>query len=341
MGIAFKDIILGKEIDIKTLKGKTLIIDTFNLLYQFLSSIRSRDGSLLTDSQGNVTSHLIGLFSRITNLLQYDLKLVFVFDGEPPSLKQKERERRKQSKIQAQKKYETAKAKEDIESMKKYASRTTALSQEMIEDAKKLIQYLGLPIVQAPSEGEAQAVYIAKKENCFVVSQDYDSLLYGIPQLIRNLSILGKRKQTNKLSYTTVKPEIIDLADVLNNLTIDLDQLIAMAMLIGTDYNPGGIKGIGPKNALTLVKKYKKDFDSLFKEVKWNEFFDFEWKEVYDLFKKMPVTDDYELKWKSINTKEIKEFLLKHDFSEERINSTLEKLEKKENSKKQKSLFEF
>ncbi len=341
MGIAFKDIIPRKEIEIKNLKGKTLIIDTFNLLYQFLSSIRSRDGSLLVDSQGNITSHLIGIFSRTTNLLKYDLKLVFVFDGEPPSLKQKERERRKQTKIQAQKDYETAKSKQDIESMKKYASRTTVLSSEMIEDAKKLIQYLGLPIVQAPSEGEAQAVYIAKKEKGLVVSQDYDSLLYGTPQLIRNLSILGKRKQTNKLSYTTVKPEIIELEDVLNNLTIDLDQLIAMAMLIGTDYNPGGIKGIGPKNALTLVKKHKKDFDSLFKEVKWNDFFDFEWKEVYDLFKKMPVTDDYELKWKTINTKELKEFLLKHDFSEERINSTLEKLEKKEDLKKQKSLFEF
>lgn len=341
MGIAFKDIIPRKEIEIKTLKGKTLIIDTFNLLYQFLSSIRARDGSLLMDSKGNITSHLIGLFSRTTNLIKYDLKLVFVFDGEPPSLKQKERERRKQIKILAQKEYEKAKAKEDLDLMKKYAARTTVLSPEMVEDAKKLIQYLGLPIVQAPSEGEAQAVYIAKKEKGLVVSQDYDSLLYGTPQLIRNLSILGKRKQTNKLSYTTVKPEIIDLDDVLNSLTIDLDQLIAMAMLIGTDYNPGGIKGIGPKNALTLVKKHKKDFDNLFKEVKWNEFFDFEWKKVYDLFKKMPVTDDYELKWKSINTKELKEFLLKHDFSEERIDSTLEKLKKKEDSKKQKSLFEF
>lgn len=341
MGIAFKDIIPRKEIEIKTLKGKTLIIDTFNLLYQFLSSIRARDGSLLMDSKGNITSHLIGLFSRTTNLIKYDLKLVFVFDGEPPSLKQKERERRKQIKILAQKEYEKAKAKEDLDLMKKYAARTTVLSPEMVEDAKKLIQYLGLPIVQAPSEGEAQAVYIAKKEKGLVVSQDYDSLLYGTPQLIRNLSILGKRKQTNKLSYTTVKPEIIDLDDVLNSLTIDLDQLIAMAMLIGTDYNPGGIKGIGPKNALTLVKKHKKDFDSLFKEVKWNEFFDFEWTKVYELFKKMPVTDDYELKWKSINTKELKEFLLKHDFSEERIDSTLEKLKKKEDSKKQKSLFEF
>lgn len=341
MGIAFKDIIPRKEIEIKNLKGKTLIIDTFNLLYQFLSSIRSRDGSLLVDSQGNITSHLIGLFSRTTNLLKYDLKLVFVFDGEPPPLKQKERERRKQSKIKAQKQYEIAKSKEDTESMKKYASRTTTLSSEMIDDAKKLIQLLGLPIIQAPSEGEAQAVYVAKKEKCFVVSQDYDSLLYGTPQLIRNLSILGKRKQTNKLSYTTVKPEIIELDEVLNNLTIDLDQLIAMAMLIGTDYNPGGIKGIGPKNALTLVKKHKKDFNNLFKEAKWNEFFDFEWKEVYNLFKEMPVTDDYELKWKSINTQELKEFLLKHDFSEERINSTLEKLEKKEHLKKQKSLFEF
>ena len=220
--------------------------------------------------------------------------------------------------------------------MKKYASRTSRLTPEMVEDAKTLISYLGLPIIQAPSEGEAQAVYIAKKENCFaVISQDYDSLLYGVPNLVRNLSILGKRKQSNKLNYSTIKPEIINLAGALNNLKIDNDQLTAIAMLVGTDYNPKGIKGIGPKNALALVKKHNKDFDSLFKEVKWNESFDFEWTEVYYLFKKMPVTDDYNLEWKNINKEKIKEFLIQRDFSEERIDSTLNKLEKKEDTKKQ------
>ena len=147
---------------------------------------------------------------------------------------------------------------------------------------------------------------------------------------------------SNRLKYESVNPEIIDLAENLNQLGIDQNQLITLAMLIGTDYNPGGIKGIGPKNALKLVKKYGSDFNSLFKEAKWKEFFDFDWEEVYYLIKKMPTTDDYELKWGNINIVEIKKLLVEeHDFSEERISKTLEKMEKKEEIKNQKGLGEF
>lgn len=341
MGVAFKDLVVGKEIEIKDLSGKTLIFDTYNLLYQFLSNIRARDGSLFTDSNGNTTSHLIGLLSRITNLVRYNIKLAFVFDGKAPDLKTKERERRKEQKIKAQKEFDRVKEEGDIESMRKYASRTSILDSQMITDAKRLIECFGMPIIQAPSEGEAQAVYIAKNENCYVVSQDFDSLLYGAPHLIKNLSIAGRRKKSSKSSYAIVKPEMINLADILNELGIDNDQLIAMAMLVGTDYNTGGIKGIGPKNALNLVKRYQKDFDQMFKDLKWDLFFDFPWTDVYYLFKNMPVTDDYKLEWKNLSTKKIREFLLGHDFSEERISSSLAKLEKKEEEEKQKSLFEF
>jgi len=342
MGVAFKDIIPGKEITIEHLNGKILVVDSFNLLYQFLSSIRARDGSLLMDSKGNVTSHLVGLFSRVTNFMSAGIKLVFVFDGKAPDLKQKEREKRKSMKIEAQKEYEKAKEEENVDLMKKYASRTSILNEQMIEDAKKLISYLGLPVVQAPSEGEAQAAHIVKKENFFgVVSQDYDSLLYATPNLIRNLSIAGKRKIADKLSYITVNPEIINITDVLNEIGLDQDQLIVMAILIGTDYNNGGIKGIGPKNALKLVKEYKRNFDKLFEDVKWKDFFDFDWKDVFNLFKNMPVTDNYKIQWNNISKEKLKEFLLEHDFSEERINSTLEKLEKHQESKKQRSLADF
>ena len=95
MGISLKDLITAKEISIDDLKEKILIVDSYNLLYQFLTTIRSRDGSLLTDSNGNVTSHLVGSFSRISKLVEKKLKLVFVFDGEPPKLKKVESERRK------------------------------------------------------------------------------------------------------------------------------------------------------------------------------------------------------------------------------------------------------
>ncbi|MBL7054282.1 flap endonuclease-1 [Candidatus Woesearchaeota archaeon] len=343
MGIAFKDLLTAKEISIDGLKNKVLTVDSYNMLYQFLTSIRSRDGSLLTDSKGDVTSHLIGLFSRTSKLLEKNLKLVFVFDGEPPKLKNKERERRKALKIEAEKEYKKALKKNDLEEMKKYAARTTRLTKEMVEEAKKLISAFGMPVVQAPSEGEAQAAYIVNKGEAFsVVSQDFDSLIHQAPKLIRNLSIGGKRKLAGKLQYGNVKPEILDLSENLNNLGVDQNQLIALAMLIGTDYNPNGIKGIGPKNALKLVREYKSDFDGLFSSVKWNDFFDFDWEEVYYLIKKMPVTDDYKLEWKNIDFDKMKELLVeKHDFSLERVDKTLEKLSKRQEGKQQKGLGDF
>jgi flap endonuclease-1 len=343
MGIAFKDLIPGKEISLEDLNGKKIMIDAHNNLYQYLTTIRQRDGTPLMDSEGRVTSHLVGIFNRTTKLMQYGISPAFVFDGKAPALKAKERERRKGIKIEAQKKYDEAVKKEDVDGMKKYASRTTRLTSDMIEEAKNLIEALGLPIIQAPSEGEAQAAYITKKGEAFTtVSQDFDTLLYGSPKLVRNLSIAGKRKKASSSIYETIHPEIIDLGDALNELGIDVNQLTALAMLIGTDYNANGIKGIGPKNALKLVKKHGEDLDALFEEVKWNESFDIPWTDVYYLFKKMPVTDDYKLEWKEPNWDKLNELLVeKHDFSQVRLNSAKEKLTKHKESKQQKGLGEF
>ncbi len=343
MGTAIIDLLKTKEISFEELKNKRLAVDAFNMLYQFLSTIRQRDGSLLTDSNGNVTSHLVGLFARTVNLMEKGLKLAFVFDGVVPKLKEEERERRKSLKEEAQRKYELAVEKEDIKSMKKYAARTSLLTKEMIDESKDLIQALGLPVIQAPSEGEAQASYIVKKNKAYaVVSQDADSLLFRAPLLIRNLSVSGRRKKADSLSYVAVKPEIIDLAENLNLLGIDQDQLIALAMLVGTDYNKGGIKGIGPKNALKLVKQYNKDFDHLFDGVKWNTFFNYSWREVYYLIKKMQVTDDYKLEWKDTDEDKVIELLVdKHNFSKERVEKGLSKILKKQKSKNQKGLKDF
>jgi len=213
----------------------------------------------------------------------------------------------------------------------------------MVEESKELISLLGLPIVQAPSEGEAQAAYMVKKNKGFAVgSQDYDSLLQGSTKLVRNLSISGRRKKSGSVAYETIKPELIGLPENLNNLSIDQNQLIALAMIIGTDYNPGGIKGIGPKNALKLVKQHKSDFDSLFKEIKWNNYFDFPWTEVYNLIKKIPTTDKYDLKWNDIENESLYKLLVdKHNFSEQRVSKTLEKLKKETSKKQQKSLGDF
>ena len=343
MGVSITELLNKKEISIGELKGKVIAIDSSLWLYQFLSSIRQRDGSLLSDSKGRTTSHLVGLFSRTTNLMQNGLKLVYVFDGEPPKLKQKERERRKKLKIYAEKKYEIAKEEKDMDEMKKYAARTSRLTSEMVEEAKKLIDALGIPIIQAPSEGEAQAAFMVKKNEAYAVaSQDADCLLFGATRLVRNLSLLGKRKKANALTYETINPEIVTLADTLNNLKLDQDQLIVLGMLVGTDFNIGGIKGIGPKTALNLLRKYKSDFDALFKEVKWEDYFDYPWTEVFYLIKKIPTTNNYNLKWKNVEPEMVKKVLVdEHDFSEERVERSISQLIEKKKEKEQKGLADF
>ncbi len=203
--------------------------------------------------------------------------------------------------------------------MKKYASRSTRLTKEHVEEAKLLLSAMGIPVIQAPSEGEAQAAHIVAKGDAYaIISQDSDSLLFGATRVVRNLSVSGKRK-----------------------IEMDRDQLIVLSMLVGTDYNVGGIKGIGPKKAMKLIKEIDST-EKIFEEVKWEEHFTVSWKEVYDLLHNIPVTDDYELTWTEYDKDKIRELLVdKHDFAEERVNSLFDKLDKSAKNNLQKSLFEY
>ena len=343
MGVALTELLLIKEIDLEFLKNKTLIVDAPMWLYQFLSSIRQRDGSLLTDSKGNVTSHLMGLMSRISNLAQQNIKLAFVFDGEPPKLKRLTLEKRKEIKLEAEKKFEKAKERADEELMKKYAARTSRLTKEMIEEAQKLVEAFGLPVIEAPSEAEAQASLIVKNNDAFAIAtNDADALLFEATRISRNVNMAGKKKKMNKLSFETVNPDMIVLEDNLKHLGINQEQLIALAMLIGTDYNIGGVKGIGPKTALKMVNQFENNFDALFKEAKWDEHFEFSWEEVFDLIKNIPVDKNYELKWKEPDEDKIMKLLVdKHDFSEERVRNQIEGLVKTQQKGNQKGLGEF
>jgi flap endonuclease-1 len=300
-----------------------------------MATIRGPDGSLLTSPNGTITSHLVGLFSRTTKLMEYGIKVIYVFDGEAPELKKKERERRNALKIEAEESYKQAIEAGDIDAMKKYASRTSKMTPEMVNDAKELLIALGIPVIQAVSEGEAQVAYMAQKGDVdYAASQDFDSLLFGAPKVIRNLSILGKRKKVNKATFETVSPQIVSLSETLNSMGITRDQLIVLAILIGTDFNYGGIKGIGPKTALKLVKT-KTDFDEIFFEAKWSEHYDFSWRDVFELFKNMPVNSDYVLEWKPVNAAAVEAVLItKHAFARERVMDTIEKLKKMTNTQK-------
>ncbi|MDD5133316.1 MAG: flap endonuclease-1 [Candidatus Nanoarchaeia archaeon] len=334
MGVKLGDLVLRQDITFDELKGKVIAIDASNVIYQFLSSIRQQDGTPLMDSKGNVTSHLVGLFSRTCNLMEKGLKICYVFDGKPPLLKLNTNTLRAARKELAQEKYEKAKAEDNVEEMSKYSKQNIKINAKIIEEAKELITYLGLPVIQAPSEAEAQASFMCEQGDVYGVgSQDFDSLLFNAPRLIQNLTLSNKRRLPGG-SFIWIKPQVINLKENLKHLEINQDQLIVMCILCGTDYNPGGVKGIGPKTALKLVQQHK-DFDEIFKEVKA----DFNWKEIYATFKSMPIMKNYQLKWKDIDEYKLKKLLIdEHEFSEERINNTLNKLKFVKKEKEQKDL---
>lgn len=332
MGVNLRDLIPNEVKividDLKALRGYAIAIDGYNALYQFLAAIRQPDGTPLMDSKGRVTSHLSGLFYRTINLMEHGIKPVYVFDGKPPEIKHIEIERRKRVKEEAVKKYEEALKKGDLEAAKRYAQMASKLTEDMVSDAKKLLEYMGVPYVQAPAEGEAQAAYMTRKgETWGVGSQDYDSLLFGSPRLVRNLTISGRRKLPKKDIYIEIKPEVIELDKLLKKLGITREQLIDIAILVGTDYNPEGVKGIGPKKAYSLIKSY----GSLEKVLKIipNTYFPTDPLKIRDYFLNPPTTDNYKIEWKEPDEKMIIEFLVhEHDFSIERVKNAVERLKK-------------
>ena len=249
------DIIKGEEISLEHLFDKKIAVDSLNWIYQFLSIIRQTDGTPLQDSKGRTTSHLSGLFYRTIKLMEAGIRPIYVFDGKPPEFK-KVLEERRDVRAEAAREWKEALKRGDMEAARKHAQRSAAVTDEIIESGKKLLDAMGVPVIQAPSEGEALcAIMAGRKEAYATATQDYDSLLFGCPLLVRNLSITGKRKRGDNV--ITINPELFVLKDILKSLSINQNQLIILGILVGTDYNPGGVPGFGPKKALELVKKKK------------------------------------------------------------------------------------
>ena len=326
MGVNLRGLVPKTTVDLKSLSGKSIAIDAYNTLYQFLAIIRQPDGTPLKDHTGRITSHLSGLLYRTSNLVEMGIKPVYVFDGVPPALKEAEIKRRMRVKEEATVKYERALRAGRLEEARTYAQATSRLKDYMKEDAVSLLTLLGIPWVQAPSEGEAQAAHLAKKgDTNLCASQDYDSLLFGAPQLVRNVTISGRRKLPRKRVYIQVAPEIVELDRVLKELDITHQQLIDIGILLGTDFNPEGVKGIGPKTALKLIKQYG-SLENLLPTLKEAEF-PAEPQRIREIFLHPKVTDYYQLTWKEPDTKDVIDFLCRErDFSEERVQKALDKM---------------
>ena len=328
MGVDLRDLVPKTTVKLEDLGGKAIAIDAYNALYQFLAIIRQPDGTPLKDSSGRVTSHLSGLLYRTSNLVELGIKPIYVFDGAPPALKEVEIKRRRRVKEEALVLYERALREGRPEEARVYAQATSHLKDYMAEDSKKLLDLLGVPWIQAPSEGEAQAAHVTKKGDAdYCASQDYDSLLFGAPRFIRNITISGRRKLPSKNIYVEVIPEVVELEQVLRECGITYEQLVDVGILIGTDFNPDGIKGLGPKTALKLIKEHG-NLENAILHVK-NAEFPAEPHRIREIFLHPAVADNYRVEWKEPDVEGVVDFICRgRDFSEDRVRKALEKMQR-------------
>ncbi|MBI4043664.1 MAG: flap endonuclease-1 [Candidatus Diapherotrites archaeon] len=331
MGTPIGEILERAPLDWGALDGKKIAVDAYNVLYQFLSSIRGEDGSPLMDAQGRVTSHLSGLFYRTNQWVQKGMRPLFVFDGKPHELKSKTLSERHAIRTHAFEEHKKAVESGDLEKARLWGSRALKLTPEMIESAKELVSFMGLPVIHAPSEGEAQMALLVSKGDAFAgASQDYDALLFGCPRVIRNLAVTGKRKAPGKNFYVDVEPELLELGKVLSALSISREKLVWLALLVGTDFNEKFPK-VGPKTALKLVQKHD-SFESIAEAVGFVPNFDY--REVQGIFLKPVQSLEYSTQFRPPDREKILEFLVEeHSFSRERVEGTLDKLVSKLNEK--------
>ena len=327
MGLNLKDLVVREKTKLESFSTKVIAIDAYNAIYQFLASIRGPDGLQLSDSEGRITSHLSGLLYRNVNFLSLGIKPVYVFDGKPPSLKTAEIERRKQIKKDATVKYEKAIAEGNLEDARKFAQQTTSMKDGMVEDSKKLLTLFGIPYIVAPSEGEATAANLTNTGHAYAsASQDFDSILCGAKKLIRNFTNSGRRKIPNRNTYIDIVPEIIETQKTLDSLKLTREELIDVGILIGTDFNPNGFERIGPKTALKLIRQHSRleDIPQIQEQLQEIDF-----EQIREIFLNPEVAKVDEITFEKTDYDGISNYLVKErSFSEDRVQSTLNRLKK-------------
>jgi len=322
MGVPLTSIAVRQSIELEQLRGKRLAIDGNGELYQFLALIRLPDGTPLRDASGRVTSHLSGLFYRTTRLIaDYRLQPVFVFDGAPPVLKAAELERRRATRERYEREVVVARAAGDLARAYSKATMTSRLTRDMVGEAMELLRLMGIPALRAPSEAEAQASHMARSGAVWAAaSKDFDALLFGAPRLVRFLTISGKEYLPSRGAFRPITPELIELDHMLAALRITREQLVDIAILVGNDFN-AGIKGIGPKKALALVREHG-SIERMPEGVR--EQLAPIAPQVRQLFLEPEVTDDYRLDAPRRDVEGVIQFLCaERAFSEERVTAAL------------------
>ncbi|THH09535.1 hypothetical protein EW145_g1951 [Phellinidium pouzarii] len=335
------------EHEIKTLFGRKVAIDASMSIYQFLIAVRQKDGELLTNDAGETTSHLMGFFYRTIRIVENGIKPAYVFDGKPPELKSGVLAKRFEKREEAKEEGEEAKETGTTEDMERFTRRQVKVTREHNEECRRLLRLMGIPVVIAPSEAEAQCAELARGGKVYAAgSEDMDTLTFSAPILYRHLTFSEAKRQP--ISE-------IDLQKALTGLEMNMSQFIDLCILLGCDYLEP-IKGVGPKSALKLIREYgdlgsviehlrersaaKEEADEEGKKKKGGISVpeDWPWEAAKKVFEKPDVlpADEVELEWKAPDIDGLIQFLVtEKGFNEERVRKGAEKLSKFLNTKQQ------
>ncbi|NXO79331.1 GEN endonuclease, partial [Sitta europaea] len=212
-----------QPVNMSSLRGKTLAVDL---------SLWVCEAQTVKKMVGVVTKpHLRNLFFRFSFFTSMGIKLVFVMEGEAPRLKAGTMSKRNEMRYGPSK--------------KAGAVRTgRSLFKAMLKECLELLECLGVPWVQAAGEAEAMCAYLNVKglvDGC--ITNDGDVFLYGAQTVYRNFAMNAKDPHLDSYTMSSIKEK----------LGCDRESLIGLAVLLGCDYLPKGVPGVGKEQALKLI----------------------------------------------------------------------------------------
>nr|CAB3245726.1 flap endonuclease 1 [Phallusia mammillata] len=325
-----------KENSIKNYFGRKVAIDASMAVYQFLIAIR-QDGNQLTNDEGEVTSHIAGLFYRTIRLLENGIKPVFVFDGKPPQMKSGELAKRAERREEAEKQLAKAQETGESQDVEKFSRRLVKVTKEHMFDCKKLLRLMGVPVVEAPTEAEAQCATLVKSGKVYATAtEDMDALTFHSNRLLRHMTFSEARKMP-------IQEFVYDR--VLSEMEFTHEQFVDLCILLGCDYCEH-IRGIGPKRAFDLLKQHK-SIEKILQSIDTKKYTvpeDWVYKEARQLFLQPDVSEasNVELKWTEPDVEGIVKFMVEEKgFNEDRIRNGIKKIEKSRQTSTQGRLDDF
>jgi flap endonuclease-1 len=301
--------------------GKTIAIDTSIIIYQYVIALKGA-GANLTDSNGNSTSHIYGILNKAINILSSGVKPIFVFDGVPPNLKQDVLDNRKKMRNNAKEKIS---AESDEDEKKRLSKRTVSISRKQMEQCKEILKLIGLPVVEAPEEADAQCAYLVKNNLAYAVgSEDMDILPFGSCKLLRNFT-----------SYKNDEINEIDLQTILSSLDVNHEQFIDICILLGCDYTCT-VTGLGPKSILGVIKNHGSIDNFILdnQKVKKNIYKisdNFCYKPAREYFQNAPVLEltNTDIVWKKPSIKRLQQILVdRYNFKSSNVSKIISRLKK-------------